>query len=288
MNLPNPEPGENSGVIVELRNVSKHYFGPLGGFLGSALIAVSIEVRRGEIFALIGPSGSGKSSVAKIIGGQMKPMEGKVKVFGRSPRHRSIKPRIAYLPQPGSNPSNALRDLALLQALTKRAELLILDEPLSGLDSVAQQEMKGFILDQARQGKTILLTSQLLLDVADMCNRIALFYKGRVEAVGTLDELLSSPEVLRSMAPVLSSSLSEQMLQILRNDLSERTSKQPPLARASSKITSTENEMLSPLIKPAAAETPQVKSPSSADPIDHQRLAQLTRPHPGDSSALSS
>ena len=280
MNPKKPESAENAGIAVELRRVTKHYFGPLGGFLGTALTGVSFDVRIGEIFGLVGPSGSGKSVAAKVMAGQMKPMEGKVRVFGRSPRRHSIKKRIVYLPQSKSNPPNAVPDITLIEALMKRADLLILDGLFCGLDLVAHQEMKTFILDQARRGKTVILTSQSLLEVNEICSRIALFYGGRVEAVGTLNQLLASAHILRSVAPVLSPSLSEQMLQILRNDLSKESAKNTPVARPSAKIAAAENNMLNPLTNPPTTEPGQFASPPIADPIDHERLAQLTRPHP--------
>src|SRR5258708_5916519 len=64
-----------------------------------ALDGVSFEVRRGEVFGLLGPDGCGKSTTLKLLAGKLKPTEGKAEIFGRSPRRRSIKARIGYAPQ---------------------------------------------------------------------------------------------------------------------------------------------------------------------------------------------
>jgi ABC-2 type transport system ATP-binding protein len=80
--------------------------------------------------------------------------------------------------------------MGLAQALLHDPELLILDEPMSGLDPIGRKQVREIILAQRRAGKTLIFTSHVLSDVEMLCDRIAIINKGRVVARGTLDELL--------------------------------------------------------------------------------------------------
>ncbi|MFZ9915897.1 MAG: ABC transporter ATP-binding protein, partial [Phycisphaerales bacterium] len=77
------------------------------------------------------------------------------------------------------------------QALINDPELLILDEPTSGMDPIATNDVKQVILKLRDRGKTILLTSHLLADVEDVCSRMVILYGGRIRAQGTAEQLLS-------------------------------------------------------------------------------------------------
>ncbi|HWB20936.1 MAG TPA: ABC transporter ATP-binding protein [Phycisphaerales bacterium] len=83
------------------------------------------------------------------------------------------------------------RRIGLAQSLINDPEFLILDEPTSGLDPIGTRQVKDLLLDLGRRGKTILLSSHLLSDVEDVCDRIVVLYGGKVRAQGTPDELLS-------------------------------------------------------------------------------------------------
>jgi len=82
------------------------------------------------------------------------------------------------------------RRLGLAQALINDPEFLILDEPTSGLDPVGTRQVKDLLLDLGRRGKTILLSSHLLSEVEDVCDRMVILYGGRVRAAGTTEALL--------------------------------------------------------------------------------------------------
>ena len=83
------------------------------------------------------------------------------------------------------------RRLGLAQALLNDPDLVILDEPTAGLDPQGTRQVKDLILALAARGKTVLLTSHLLADVEDVCQRIAILFNGRILAEGTLDSLLT-------------------------------------------------------------------------------------------------
>jgi len=113
------------------------------------------------------------------------------------------------------------RRIGLAQALINDPDLVILDEPTSGLDPIGCREMKDLILALARRGKTVILSSHLLSDVEDVCDRVLILYGGRVQAQGTLKELLVKPDTLRITTPVLPRPTLERVLEIIRRDVAD-------------------------------------------------------------------
>src|SRR4026209_1606653 len=89
------------------------------------------------------------------------------------------------------------RRIGLAQALINDPDLVILDEPTAGLDPIGCREVKDLILTLRQRGKTVILSSHLLADVEDVCDRVVILYGGRVQAMGTLKELLSKPDSIR-------------------------------------------------------------------------------------------
>ncbi len=86
------------------------------------------------------------------------------------------------------------RRIGLAQALINDPDLLILDEPTSGMDPIGTRQFKELIRTLARRGKTVILSSHLLADVEDVCDRVCMLYGGRRRAVGAVDELLAKSD----------------------------------------------------------------------------------------------
>jgi ABC-2 type transport system ATP-binding protein len=84
------------------------------------------------------------------------------------------------------------RRIGIAQALINDPDLLILDEPTTGLDPLGTRQIKDLIIELGRRGKTILLSSHLLADVEDCVDRLVILYGGQKRAEGTCDELLTS------------------------------------------------------------------------------------------------
>ena len=89
-----------------------------------------------------------------------------------------------------------MQRLGFCQALLHDPELLILDEPFSGLDPIGRKDMRDLMLEQKARGKTVLLTSHVLSDVEVMSERVAIVRRGSIVAYGALRDLLR-PEVRR-------------------------------------------------------------------------------------------
>ncbi|MCL4176787.1 MAG: ABC transporter ATP-binding protein [Verrucomicrobia bacterium] len=113
------------------------------------------------------------------------------------------------------------RRIGLAQALINDPDLVILDEPTSGLDPIGCREVKDLILAMARRGKTVILSSHLLADVEDVCDRVVIYYGGRVQAMGTLQDLLAKPDSVRITTPVLSRDTLARVLSVIRADVAE-------------------------------------------------------------------
>jgi ABC-2 type transport system ATP-binding protein len=208
-----------SESIVETRNLTKVYRDFWGRQKVRALRALDLEIRRGEIFGLLGPNGSGKTTTIKLLLGLLFPTSGQALVFGRDATDVSKNERLGYLPEESYfyrflNAEETLdfygrlfdmpasvrkkraaelitmvglnkdkrrqlkeyskgmaRRIGLAQALINDPEFILLDEPTSGLDPIGTREIKDLILRLKSEGKTVLMSSHLLADVQDVCDR---------------------------------------------------------------------------------------------------------------------
>lgn len=87
------------------------------------------------------------------------------------------------------------RRIGLAQALINDPELILLDEPTTGLDPIGTREMKDLIISLKNQGKTVLLCSHLLADVQDVCDRITILFGGRMQTLGQVRDLLQVRDI---------------------------------------------------------------------------------------------
>ncbi len=83
-----------------------------------------------------------------------------------------------------------LQRVGLAQAMVNDPEILILDEPMSGLDPIGRREIRDLILDLKEKGKTIFFSSHILADAEMICDEVAIIVKGRIVQKGRLEELL--------------------------------------------------------------------------------------------------
>jgi ABC-2 type transport system ATP-binding protein len=228
---------------------------------------LDLDVHKDEVFGLLGPNGSGKTTTIKMLLGLLYPTRGRIRVLGRSPTDVAIKSRIGYLPEEsylyqflnaretldyygrlfriprqerhrrveqllemtgltresrrrvGEYSKGMARRIGLAQALINDPDLLILDEPTSGLDPIGTREIKdliGFLNREKR--KTILLCSHLLADVEDVCQRVAVLYGGRLQALGPIRELLSQQNLTQITAERLSPQTVDRIRQLVEQE----------------------------------------------------------------------
>ena len=94
----------------------------------------------------------------------------------------------------GQYSKGMLQRIGLCQTLIHDPDLIILDEPMSGLDPIGRALVRDIILEERAQGKTIFFSSHVLSDVESICSRVAVLVKGELRGVGTIDELLGTKE----------------------------------------------------------------------------------------------
>ena len=250
-------------VIIETRNLTKVYRDFWGRQKVRALKALDLEVRRGEVFGLLGPNGSGKTTTMKLLLGLLFPTSGQALVFGKEATDVAKNERIGYLPEESYlyrflNAEETLdfygrlfdmpaavrrerineliesvnlgwarrrqlkeyskgmaRRIGLAQALINDPELIMLDEPTTGLDPIGTREMKDLILRLRDQGKTVLMCSHLLADVQDVCDRIAILYQGELKELGRVDRLLTVQDVTQIQAKGLSREAEDEIRSVI-------------------------------------------------------------------------
>jgi ABC-2 type transport system ATP-binding protein len=85
-----------------------------------------------------------------------------------------------------------LQRIGIAQALMGDPELVVLDEPMTGLDPLGRKEIRDLMLELKREGRTVLYSTHILPDVELTCDRVAMIFAGRIRSVGPLAELLTA------------------------------------------------------------------------------------------------
>ena len=120
------------------------------------------------------------------------------------------------------------RRIGFAQALINDPDVLLLDEPTSGLDPIGSREMKDLILSLKEEGKTILLTSHLLSDVQDVCDRIAILHLGSLRQMGEVKDLLRLKDILEIRVRGLEDEGRERVAQVIAENSAELLSMDNP------------------------------------------------------------
>jgi ABC-type multidrug transport system ATPase subunit len=166
----------------------------------------------------------------------------------------------------------------LAQAILGNRDFLVLNDPFADLNPGEIVEAKELIRDQVARGKTVVLSSEALMDITDVCNRFVILHEGKVQAVGTLSELLAGTGAIRFLPAVLPKDMVERVLTVLRKEILSSGDSLPATEPTSS------GEKIQPLPKsekPGAAFPSKTAKPHSDDSIDHEKLEGLMKP-PGD------
>lgn len=219
--------------IIEINNLTKTYkaldFWKRDRY--TAIKDINLEIKKGEVFGLLGLNGAGKTTLMKVILGLLYPTSGSVSIFGGSIQDMQVRKRIGYwseLPYfPKYLKTSELLDyfaeifdvpsdqrkikiqemleitglsakkneriknlskgmqgrLGLAQALINDPDLLLLDEPMSGLDPLGHKETRDILINLNKKGKTIFFNSHILSEVEKICDRVAVLYMGTLADV---------------------------------------------------------------------------------------------------------
>lgn len=219
------------GPAILVRDLWKRY-GQLEAVLG-----ISFEVQRGEIFGLIGADGAGKTTTFQILAGVMEATSGTAQIFGKPARDArsqtgyltqtfslyldlSVMENIRYVGQlrhveeadiqqrgqrylqafdmdrfasrlAGQLSGGMKQKLSLVCALVSEPQILLLDEPTTGVDPVSRREFWDTVAHLAGEGLTVLVATPYL-DEAERCHRVALIHQGKIHQIATPDEIRAS------------------------------------------------------------------------------------------------
>jgi ABC-2 type transport system ATP-binding protein len=200
--------------MIRTEEISKKY----GDLL--ALKQVSIEIDRGSIISLVGPNGSGKSTLIKLILGLTRPTSGKIHLDDANVsigylteinalptgyKGRDILKKLELLL--GVERSNSVNELTqlfginefftkkikgyskgmqkkigLLIAFTGDPDVVILDEPFEGIDTIDRDKLAAFLKKYAASGKTIILSTHILYELDSLCDAAHFLKKGSLVA----------------------------------------------------------------------------------------------------------
>ncbi len=225
-------------AVIETQQLSKVYKDFWGRPRHKGLDGLSISIEPGEVFGLIGPNGSGKTTTFKLLLGLIFPTSGSARLLGKPPTDVAVKSRLGFLPEESYlyrwlNADETLdffgrlfnldratrkkradelierfglgharhrqireyskgmtRRVGFAQCLINDPEVVIMDEPTSGLDPISSRQIKDLILDLKKRGKTVLLSSHLLADVQDVCDRICILHQGQTKIQGRVRDIL--------------------------------------------------------------------------------------------------
>jgi len=230
---------------------------------------LNLQILPNEVFGLLGPNGSGKTTTIKMLLGLLHPTKGHALVLGGDGTNPKISKRVGFLPEEsylyrflnaretldfygrlfgldsktrhmrtevllemvglkavasrpvGTYSKGMARRIGLAQALINDPDLLILDEPTTGLDPIGTRQIKDLILKLAERGKTVLLCSHLLADVEDVCHRIAILYGGKIQAQGRVKDLLQQTNKTQIVTDAVSDATVNRIRQILSDEHAE-------------------------------------------------------------------
>ncbi len=258
---------QNRPIVIETIALTKIFKDFWGRDKVVAVNDLNLQIYQGEVFGLLGPNGSGKTTTIKMLLGLLYPTKGRAKIFGKSPQDVEVKSRIGYLPEEtrlyrfldswetldfygrlfsldsserarraesllemvglspaaerpvGQYSKGMARRIGLAQSLINDPDLLILDEPTSGMDPIGTRQIKDLLLELKKRGKTILLSSHLLADVEDVCDRIGIMYGGKMLCCGTIDELLTQQDEMQILTDRLDEDKLNRLKQYIRKEL---------------------------------------------------------------------
>lgn len=225
--------------MIKVNGLTKYY--------GSKPAAkdISFEVKKGEVFGLLGTNGAGKSTTIKMLCGLLKPTRGSIRIGDVDLQRMPLKAKsmMGYLPENpliydkltgaetleligklrklsidmieqrvkyyadtlglgeqiyhevGTYSKGMRQKLAIAMTLIHDPEMVLLDEPASGLDPRYTKLLKDWIKNLSANGRTVLLSTHIIEMAETLCDKIGIIDQGKMKAMGTVQEIQNSTGV---------------------------------------------------------------------------------------------
>ena len=225
--------------MIKVNGLTKYY--------GSKPAAkdISFEVKKGEVFGLLGTNGAGKSTTIKMLCGLLKPTRGSIQIGNVDLQRMPLKAKsmMGYLPENpliydkltgaetleligklrklsidmieqrvkyyadtlglgeqiyhevGTYSKGMRQKLAIAMTLIHDPEMVLLDEPASGLDPRYTKLLKDWIKNLSANGRTVLLSTHIIEMAETLCDKIGIIDQGKMKAMGTVQEIQNSTGV---------------------------------------------------------------------------------------------
>ena len=225
--------------MIKVEGLTKYY--------GSKPAAkdITFEVKKGEVFGILGTNGAGKSTTIKMMCGLLKPTRGIIQIGGINLQRMPLKAKsmMGYLPENpliydkltgaetlelignlrklssdmieqrieyyakslgleeqiyhevGTYSKGMRQKLAIAMTLIHDPEMILLDEPASGLDPRYTKLLKDWIKNLSANGKTVLLSTHIIEMAETLCDRVAIIDQGMLKTIGTINEIQTSTGV---------------------------------------------------------------------------------------------
>ncbi len=225
--------------MIKVNGLTKYY--------GSKPAAkdISFEVKKGEVFGLLGTNGAGKSTTIKMLCGLLKPTRGSIRIGDIDLQRMPLKAKsmMGYLPENpliydkltgaetleligklrklsidmieqrvkyyadtlglgeqiyhevGTYSKGMRQKLAIAMTLIHDPEMILLDEPASGLDPRYTKLLKDWIKNLSANGRTVLLSTHIIEMAETLCDKIGIIDQGKMKAMGTVQEIQNSTGV---------------------------------------------------------------------------------------------
>lgn len=225
--------------MIKVNGLTKYY--------GSKPAAkdISFEVKKGEVFGLLGTNGAGKSTIIKMLCGLLKPTRGSIRIGDIDLQRMPLKAKsmMGYLPENpliydkltgaetleligklrklsidmieqrvkyyadtlglgeqiyhevGTYSKGMRQKLAIAMTLIHDPEMVLLDEPASGLDPRYTKLLKDWIKNLSANGRTVLLSTHIIEMAETLCDKVGIIDQGKMKAMGTVQEIQNSTGV---------------------------------------------------------------------------------------------
>jgi ABC-2 type transport system ATP-binding protein len=225
--------------MIKVTGLTKYYGGK------PAAKDISFEVKKGEVFGLLGTNGAGKSTTIKMLCGLLKPTRGSIRIGNIDLQRMPLKAKsmMGYLPENpliydkltgaetleligklrklsidmieqrvkyyadtlglgeqiyhevGTYSKGMRQKLAIAMTLIHDPEMVLLDEPASGLDPRYTKLLKDWIKNLSANGRTVLLSTHIIEMAETLCDKIGIIDQGKMKAMGTVQEIQNSTGV---------------------------------------------------------------------------------------------